>query len=268
MTYLEKENLLSKHQFGFRTGLGTADLLTSLNHQWLSCINTGGAVRVLAVDIAGAFDRVSHLGVLHKIRSYGLDGTLHRWLTSYLTDRNLQVVVGGATSQPFPIAAGVPQGSILGPTLFLLYVNDAADVLPDGVSPATYADDTTLYSTMSSMETATATCQTFQTGVNKLAQWGATWRIQFEPSKSQAMTISRHRVDWPIPPVAFNGLNVADVNAKAVRSDLRSPSPLWPTFANHCSSRCTADWLPEEGIQSTGPQRPDCRLQRFRSADA
>ena len=87
MTYLEKENLLSKHQFGFRTGLGTADLLTSLNHQWLSCINTGGAVRVLAVDIAGAFDRVSHLGVLHKIRSYGLDGTLHRWLTSYLTDR-------------------------------------------------------------------------------------------------------------------------------------------------------------------------------------
>ena len=217
MTYLEKENLLSKHQFGFRTGLGTADLLTSLDHQWLSCINTGGAVRVMAVDIAGAFDRVSHLGVLHKIRSYGLDGTLHRWLTSYLTDRNIQVVVGGATSQPFPIAAGVPQGSILGPTLFLLYVNDAADVLLDGVSPATYADDTTLYSTMSSMETATATCQTFQTGVNKLAQWGGgggggTWRIQFEPSKSQAMTISRHRVDWPIPPVAFNGLNVADVD--------------------------------------------------------
>ena len=62
------------------------------------------------------------------------------------------------------------------------------------------------------METATATCQTFQTGVNKLAQWEATWRLQFEPSKSQAMTISRHRVDWPIPPVAFNGLNVADVD--------------------------------------------------------
>ena len=69
-------------------------------------------------------------------------------MTSSLTDRNLQVVVGGATSQPFPIFAGVPPGSILGPTLFLLYVNDAADVLPDGVSPATYADDTTLYSTI------------------------------------------------------------------------------------------------------------------------
>ena len=160
----------------------------------------------------------------------------------------------------------VPQGSILGPTLFLLYVNDAADVLPDGVSPATYADDTTLYSTMSSMETAMATCQTFQTGVNKLAQWGVTWRIQFEPSKSQAMTISRHRVDWPIPPVAFNGLNVADVEMLKL---------LGVTFDSHLhcgqhlrTTALRAAWLPEEGIQSTGPQRPDCRLQRFRSADA
>ena len=132
-----------------------------MNHQWLSCINTGSAVQVLAVDIAGAFNRVSHLGLLHEIRSNGLAGALHRWLTSYLTDRNLHVVVVGATSQAFPIAAGAPKGSILGPTLFLLNVDDAANVLPDPVSPATYAEDTTLYSTMSSMETATATCQTF-----------------------------------------------------------------------------------------------------------
>ena len=162
--------------------------------------------------------------MLHKIRSYGLDGALYRWLTCYLTDLNLQVVVGGATSQPFPIAVGAPQGSILGPTLFLLYVNDAADVFLDGVSPATYADNTTLYSTVCSIETATATCQTFQTGVNKLAQWGATWRSQFEPSKYQAMTISRHRIDWSIPPIAFDSLNVADVDTL---------KPLGVTFDRH-----------------------------------
>ena len=73
-------------------------------------------------------------------------------ITNYLSNRKLQVVVGGATSQPFPVAAGVPQGSILGPILFIVYVNDAADVLPDSVYPATYADDTTLYSTLSSVE--------------------------------------------------------------------------------------------------------------------
>ena len=212
MNHLEKESLLSQHQFGFRPGLSAADLLTSLTHQWLSCINTGGAVRVLAVDIAGAFDKVSHLGVLHKLRSYGIAGLLHQWLTSYLSNRHLQAVVGGATSPPFPVTAGVPQGSILGPTLFLVYVNDAADVLPSGVVPATYADDTTLYSLIHSVNDAAPSCATLQSGTDALAEWGSTWRIQFEPSKSQAMTISRHRHQWPIPPTKFNGLDVEEVS--------------------------------------------------------
>ena len=213
MNHLEKENLLSSHQFGFRAGLGAADLLTGLSHEWLTSINAGESVRVLAVDIAGAFDKVSHVGVLHKLRSYGIHGALHRWLTNYLSNRKLQAVVGGAKSQLFPVTAGVPQGSILGPTLFLVYVNDAADVLPVGISPATYADDTTIYSRITSAETAANQCKNFQTGVDNLAKWGATWRVKFEPSKSQAMTISRHRNPWPIPPVRFNGLIVQEVNA-------------------------------------------------------
>ena len=213
MNHMEKRNLLSAHQFGFRSGLGAADLLTSMNHEWLKSLNSGGAVRVLAVDIAGAFDKVSHYGVLHKLKSYGISGDLHRWLSNYLTDRNLQVTVGGATSPRFPITAGVPQGSILGPTLFLVYVNDAADVLPAGVCPATYADDTTIYSKLSSAKDAAEECQSFQVGVTALATWGKTWRVKFEPSKSQAMTISRHRLAWHIPQVQFNGLLVDEVNS-------------------------------------------------------
>ena len=200
MNHLEKKRLLSRHQFGFRTGLSAADLLAHLSHQWLSCMNTGGAVRTLAVDIAGAFDKVSHLGVLHKLHSYGIAGTLHQWMTSYLTDRNLQVVAGGATFSRFPVTAGVPQGSILGPTLFLVYVNDAADILPPGAVPATYAYDTTLYVLIPSVNHAATSCNTLQTGMDALAEWGTPWRIQLEPSKSQAMTITRHRHQWPILP--------------------------------------------------------------------
>ena len=213
MNHLEKKELLSAHQFGFRPGLSAADLLTSLSHQWQLCVNAGGAVRVLAVDIAGAFDKVSHVGVLHKLRAYGIDGTLHRWLTSYLSNRNLQAVVGGATSQAFPVTAGVPQGSILGPTLFIVYVNDVPDVLPADTVPATYADDTTLFSLIPSTDDVPARCAEFQSAVDALSEWGSTWRVKFEPSKSQATTISRHLRPWPIPPVKFDGVNVEEANS-------------------------------------------------------
>ena len=202
--------------FPYREGLAgqllrSADLLTALNHEWLTAINGGGAVRALAVDIAGAFDKVSHAGTLHKLKSYGIQDTLHTWLTNYLTNRKIQAVVRGATSGPFPVSAGVPQGSILGPTLFLVYANDAADVLPEGVTPATYADDTTLYCIIRSSATAESQSLAFQTGVDNLATWGAKWRVQFEPAKSQALTITRHRIPWPITPVQFSGLAVEEV---------------------------------------------------------
>ena len=123
-------------------------------------------------------------------------------MTSYLTDRNLQAVVGGATSSRFPVTAGVPQGSILGPTLLLVYVNYAEDILPPGAVPATYADDTTLYVLIPSVNHAATSCNTLQTGMDALAEWGKTWRSQFEPSESQAMTITRHDNHSPLPSVA------------------------------------------------------------------
>ena len=168
-----------------------------------------------AVDIAGAFDKVSHVGVLHKLCAYGINGILHRWLTSYLSNRNLQAVVGGATSQDFPVTAGVPQGSILGPTLFIVYVNDAPDVLPANTVPATYADDTTLFSLIPSIDDAPARCTEFQSGVDALSKWGSTWRVKFEPSKSQATTISRHLRPWPFYPVKFDGVTVEEANSDA-----------------------------------------------------
>ena len=136
-------------------------------------------------------------------------------------------------------AFGVPQRSILGSTFLLVYVNDAADVLPDSVYPATYADYTTLYPTLSSAESSATEFQRFQMGVNNLAHCSATWKIQFEPSKSQAILISRHRNGWAVPPVSFNG-HIAD--------DVDTPRLLGVTFDRHLSN---SPHLRSTGVRAT-----------------
>ena len=106
--------------------------------------NRSGATRDVARDITKAFDRVWHGGLLHKLKSYGISGQIFGLTSSFLSNRRLRVVLDGKSSQEYPVNAGVPQGSILGPTLFLLCIND----LPDDVicNIAIYADDTTHYS--------------------------------------------------------------------------------------------------------------------------
>ena len=212
VNFLERENLLSTYQFGFRSGLGAADLLTALNREWLTSINTGGPIRVLAVDVAGAFGKVSQARCPSQAgivwcRGQSLQVAHRRTFQQNTTGRCWRCYLPTLPS----CCWGTPRKHHW-PNPFLVYVNDAADVLPDSVYPATYADDMTLFSTLSSAESSATECQKFQMGVNNLAHWGATWKIQFEPSKSQAMVISRHRNDGAIPLVSFNGHNVNEVD--------------------------------------------------------
>ena len=208
--FMETNHVLSERQFGFRRGHSAADLLTALHHQWVHTAGDKGASRVLAIDIAGAFDRVSHTGVLHKARVYGILGDLHRWLQDYLCNRTLQVLISGQTSARRPVKAGVPQGSILGPTLFLVYVNDLEDHLPIGSNLASFADDTTLYAEIATLAAVPDNARVLPAAVDLVSSWGSDWKVQFEPAKSQALTISHHRRDWPIPPIVFNGTPVEE----------------------------------------------------------
>jgi len=210
--HLEEHQILSKNQYGFRQGLSTQDVLTLLCHRWSSVASEGGATRVVAVDIAGAFDRVSHAGVLHKCQQYGITGQLHAWLTDYLADRQIQVTVGGRSSQPHSITAGVPQGSILGPTLFLVYTNDAEDNLPDGVELAVYADDTTLFHCIATKQATRQASEALQNGIDALSTWGDSWSITFEPTKSQTMTVEFHKQPWNLPPVTFSDIAIPEEN--------------------------------------------------------
>ena len=106
--------------------------------------NRSRTTRAVALDTSKAFDRVWHTGLLHELRSYGISSQIFGLISSFLGNKRLRVVLDGKSSQEYPINAGVSQGSILGPTLFLLYIND----FPDDVicNIVVYADDTTLYS--------------------------------------------------------------------------------------------------------------------------
>ena len=142
--HLEKCDLFSDFQYGFRSSRSTADLLTVVSNRIARAFNRSEATRAVAFDISKAFDRLWHAGLLHKLKSYRISGQIFGIISSFPSYRQHQVVLNGKSSQEYPVNAGVPQGSILGPTLFLLYIND----LPDDVicNIAIYADDTTLYS--------------------------------------------------------------------------------------------------------------------------
>ena len=154
--------------------------------------NRSGTTRAVALDISKAFGRVWHAGLLHKLKSYGISGQIFGLISSFLSNRQLRVVQHGKSSQEYPVNAGVPQGSILGPTLFLLYIND----LPDDVicDIAIYADDTTLYSKCdraSDLWQRLELASELESDLRDTVDWGKKWLVDFNAGKAQLVSF-----DW------------------------------------------------------------------------
>ena len=139
--HVEKCGLFSDFQHTFRSSQSTADLPTVVSDRIARAFNMSGATAAVALDIYKTFNRVWYDGRLHKLRSYGISGQIFDFISSFFSNKQLWVVLDRKSSEKYPVNVGVPQGSILGPTLFLLYIND----LPGDINMAIYADDTTLY---------------------------------------------------------------------------------------------------------------------------
>ena len=135
---------------------------------------------------------VWHAGLLHKIKSYGISGQIFGLISSFLSNRRLRVVLDGKSSQEYPVNAGVPQGSILGPTLFLLYIND----LPDDVicNMTFYADDTALYSKCdqtSDLWQQLELASELESDLRDTVNWGKKWLVDFNAGKTQLVLFDR-----------------------------------------------------------------------------
>ena len=188
--HLEKCGLFSDFQYGFRSSRSTADLLTVVSDRTTRAFNRSEATRAVALDISKAFDSVWHAGLIHKLTSYGISGQI-LGLISFLSKRRLRVVLDEKSSQEYPVNAGVPQGSILGPKLFLLYIND----LPDDVicDIAIYADTTVC----SKCDQASDLWQQLELAselefhLRDTVDWHKKWLVDFNAGKTQLVSFDR-----------------------------------------------------------------------------
>ncbi|XP_052750997.1 uncharacterized protein LOC128200723 [Galleria mellonella] len=212
LKYLEDHDLLSDRQYGFRHSRSTGDLLVYLTHRWASAIESQGEALAVGLDIAKAFDRVWHRGLLSKLPYYGLPDSLCKWVASFLSGRRIKTVVDGCCSDSMDINAGVPQGSVLSPTLFLLHIND---MLTFG-SIHCYADDSTgdaLYTGRTNVsrsivennrEQLVSEIERTLTGVS---DWGRQNLVQFNPSKTQACAFTAKKTPFAVAP-QFQGTSL------------------------------------------------------------
>ena len=185
--YLESNHILTPRQHGFRSGHSCESQLVLACDDWASAMNKGIRTDVAVFDFSKAFDSVPHKRLIAKIKSYGIHEGAVRWIESFLFNRRQRVAINGSSSSWIPVTSGVPQGSVLGPLLFLLYINDiGAGVRSD---LRLFADDCILYRQIKN----TSDTILLQEDIDRLYSWSKKWQISFNAKKCQVVSISRKR---------------------------------------------------------------------------
>lgn len=189
MTFLTEHHLLHKTQSGFRPSHSCETALVGMVCQWLESINQGSLIGAVMVDFKKAFDLVDHEILLKKLRHYRLTDQTVSWFSSYLTNRKQNVSLNNAMSEDEVIIDGVPQGSILGPLLFLLFINDLP-LYTESSKTDMYADDTTLYTSGKTTEEIT---DNLQIALDNLDVWCKCNGMIINTAKTKVMLITTHQ---------------------------------------------------------------------------
>jgi len=222
--YLSAHQLISQHQHGFLARHSTCTQLLETVNDWSIALLNRHVVDVVYFDFAKAFDTVSHTKLICKLQAYGFDGELLSFIHDFVTGRSQKVVLPSGQSSFMPVISGVPQGSVLGPLLFLLFVNDIADLFTNSISIKLFADDIKIY-----MEINTSSdVVVFQRGVDCIADWANKWQLKLASAKCQFIRIGLRK--WS--PVKYF-LNDCELPRSTVVTDLGINMDSTLSFSDH-----------------------------------
>lgn len=179
--YLENEGLLSKHQYGFRKGKSCTTNLLDFYNCVTKELDLRNSVDIVYIDFQKAFDKVPHQALLHKLKRIGIQGSTFEWIKNWLVGRKQRVQIKGNYSQWAEVISGVPQGSVLGPLLFIIFIDDITEGLLSKVS--IFADDLKIMGIVNTEEQI----EQFQADLTRISNWAVKWGMSFNIQKCQVL---------------------------------------------------------------------------------
>ena len=185
LNHLQENKLLSAKQYGFIGGRSTALQLLYYLDSCVRKIAEGKVVDTVYFDFAKAFDKVPHRRLLGKLEAYGISGSILNWIREFLCGRTQTVVVNGEKSKKAAVLSGIPQGTVLGPLLFVIYINDILDGITS--SGLLFADDTKIFREVTSEEDSLR----LQADIERLEQWAKVWLLEFNQDKCHVITLGK-----------------------------------------------------------------------------
>lgn len=204
LDHLLKNQLLHGTQHGFLPRRSCATAILSFLNDVTNAVDDHQQVDAVFLDFSKAFDSISHSRLLMKLKGYGFGGQILTWISSYLSDRTQSVKIGNCVSDPIVVVSGVPQGSVLGPLLFVIYIDDLDDVVQDS-TVVKYADDTKLYLKFS--QTNIRGTDLLQNDLHRVAIWCSTWSLKLNSSKCSCLHFGLHNPN--------KGYFIGDANIKS-----------------------------------------------------
>lgn len=185
--FVETNQILHPNQHGFRSGLSTVTQLVEIAHDLAQALNNQSQIDMLFLDFSKAFDRVSHAKLIFKLKNILGDGPVTCWVSDYLSNRKQFVHLGDHSSDSIPVVSGVPQGTVLAPLLFLLYINDIAKEV--NVKIRLFADDCVLYQEIVNIEDQIK----LNNALAQIGQWCKDWQMSINSEKTVSMTVTKKK---------------------------------------------------------------------------